>query len=387
MRQILGWADGMLRLLWGATAAGLALLVLFQAPTFILWKVAVLMIEWGHLLILAALVPLLPGWQRRRAGQIGGALGIGAALVASTPLLRALPVAQRLPVQLAAVFGPPPANLSRSAPLVAVDLLRGIATPAITPRTLVFSEIDGQKLDLDLYPAQRGSGPAPLLVVIHGGAWQSGDKSEMPTLSRYLAGRGYAVAAVNYRLAPRWPFPAARDDVRAAIVYLKANATTLGIDPTRIVLCGRSAGGQLALLVGYTATDPAMRGVIAFYAPTDLVYGYEHPSNPHVLDSTEMLESYLGGPPTGAEATYAEASPISFVGPETPPTLLIHGRRDELVTFHQSTLLAERLEAVGRPHLLLDMPWATHAADFNFSGPSGQLSTYAIEYFLGAVMQ
>ncbi|NTW02804.1 MAG: alpha/beta hydrolase, partial [Oscillochloris sp.] len=234
--------------------------------------------------------------------------------------------------------------------------------------------------------AQRGSGPAPLLVVIHGGAWQGGDKSEMPALSRYLAGQGYAVAAVNYRLAPRWPFPAARDDVRAAIVYLKANATTLGIDPTRIALCGRSAGGQLALLVGYTAADPAIRGVIAFYAPTDLVYGYEHPSNPYVLDSTEMLESYLGGPPTGAESTYAEASPISFVGPEAPPTLLIHGRRDELVTFHQSTLLAERLKAVGRPHLLLDIPWATHAADFNFSGPSSQLSTYAIEHFLGAVM-
>nr|WP_255604574.1 alpha/beta hydrolase [Oscillochloris sp. ZM17-4] len=378
--------EGPLRLIWGAGAAAVSLLALFEAPTWDLFRAAVVATEWGHLLALAALAPLLPGWRRTRAGQVGGALGIGAALVALTPLLRALPVAQALPAQLAAAFGPPPPELGRPAPLVAADLLRGVALPEGEPTALIFGEADGQRLDLDFYPAQGATAPAPLLVVVHGGAWQGGDKSEMPALSRYLAGRGYAVAAVNYRLAPRWPFPAARDDVRAAVAYLKGRAAELGVDPTRIALCGRSAGGQIALLVAYTADDPAIRGAISFYGPTDMVYGYAHPSNPLVLNSTEALEFYLGGPPERLPAAYAAASPISFVGQRTPPTLLIHGRRDELVFFRQSQLLDAALSAADRPHLLLDLPWATHAADFNFSGPSGQISTYAIEHFLGTVM-
>lgn len=385
LRRTVKAVEGPLRLAWGAAAATLSLLALFEAPTWDLFRAAVAVTEWGHLLALAALAPLLPGWRRTRAGRVGGALGLGAALVSLTPLLRALPVAQALPEQLAAAFGPPP-SLGRPAPLALAEIFRGVATPAIAPRTLVYGQAGGQRLELDLYPAQAAPGPAPLLVVVHGGSWQGGDKSEMPALSRYLAGRGYAVAAVNYRLAPQWQFPAAPDDVRTAIGYLKDHAAELGIDPTRIALCGRSAGGQIALVVAYRSGDPAIRGVVSLYGPTDMVYGYTHPTNPLVLNSTEALEFYLGGPPTSRPDTYAAASPTRLVGPDTPPTLLIHGRRDELVAYRQSQLLAEALAAAGRPHLLLDLPWATHAADFNFSGPSGQLSTYAIEYFLQSVM-
>src|SRR5205807_1955178 len=184
------------------------------------------------------------------------------------------------------------------------------------------------------------------------------------------------------RLAPRWKFPAAADDTRAAITFLRTQAEKLKIDPNRIVLLGRSAGGQIALTVAYSAKDPAIRGVISFYAPTDLYYSWENPGNPLVIDTKSVLRDYLGGSPTEAPANYNAASPIRLIARGSPPTLLLHGGRDELVSFRQSDRLAEHLEEVGIPHLNLLLPWATHGFDYILRGPGGQISTYAIEYFL-----
>ncbi|HMQ34275.1 MAG TPA: alpha/beta hydrolase [Chloroflexaceae bacterium] len=373
------------RLGWGALSLALALLAVFRAPTYLLWQVAVLVTEWGHALALLALAPLLPGWRRTAPGRLGAALGVGAALLALSPLARAVGPARALPERLEAAFGLAPAPLGRPAPLVARDVLRGVPLPALAPERLFYAGGAGQELGLDYYRPSGASGPAPLVVVIHGGSWQSGDSAQLAPLNRYLAGRGYAVAAISYRLAPAWPFPAARDDVLAAVAFLKGRAAALGLDPARIVLLGRSAGGQLALLAAYSAGDPAILGAVSFYGPTDMVYGYENPSNPLVIDSRGVLEAYLDGTPATAPAAYAAASPIAFVGPAAPPTLLVHGGRDELVTPRQSERLAARLEEAGRPHLLLALPWATHGADFNLSGPFGQLSTYAVEHFLAAV--
>lgn len=373
------------RLGWGALSFALALLAVVRAPTYLLWQAAVVVTEWGHLLALLALAPLAPGWRRSAAGRTAALLGLGAAALALSPLARAVAPAGALPARLAEAFGEPGRPLGRPAPLDAVDLARGVPLPAIAPERLVYATVAGQELGLDFYRARGAPGPAPLVVVIHGGSWQSGDSAQLEPLNRYLAGRGYAVAAISYRLAPAWPFPAARDDTRAAIAFLKGRAAALGLDPARIVLLGRSAGGQLALLTAYTSGDPAIVGAIAFYAPTDMAYGYANPSDPRVIDSRGVLEAYLGGTPTTAGPAYAAASPLAFVGPATPPTLLIHGGRDELVTLRQSERLAARLAEAGRPHLLLALPWATHGADFNLSGPFGQLSTYAVEHFLTTV--
>jgi len=379
---------GPLRLIWGALTLALALLALFQAPSYLLWQAAVVATEWGHALALLALAALLPGWRRSRTGLVGGALGLGAALVALTPLARALGPATALPAQLDAAFGTAMRPFGRPAPLTFNELVTGIALPKLAPQSLVYSSVAGRdELRLDFYPAQGARGPSPLLLVIHGGSWSGGDSTQLEPLNRYLAGQGYAVAAINYRLAPQWPFPAAHDDVLAALTFLKSAAQELGLDSGKIVLLGRSAGGQLALLTAYGAADPAIRGVVSLYGPADMIYGYEHPSDPRVIDSRGVLEAYLGGTPATARTAYEAASPLGFVGANTPPTLLIHGGRDELVQLRQSERLAERLATAGRPHLLLSLPWATHGADFNLSGPFGQLSTYAIERFLAAVTQ
>lgn len=374
-----------LRLGWGALTLALALLAVFRAPSYLLWQVAVLVTEWGHVLAAAALAPLLPGWRRTTAGRAGAALGVIAAGLALSPLGRAVAPARALPARLEAAFGQPARPIGRPAPLDAIDLVRGVPLPAIAPERLVYASVGGQDLVLDLYRAPGADGPAPLVVVVHGGSWQSGDSTQLEPLNRYLAGRGYTVAAITYRLAPTWTFPAARDDVLAAVAFLKGRAAELSLDPARIVLLGRSAGGQLALLAAYSSGDPAIVGAISFYGPADMAFGYANPSDPRVIDSRATLEAYLGGTPDSAASAYAAASPITFVGPDTPPTLLIHGGRDELVTFRQSERLAARLAEAGRPHLLLALPWATHGADFNLSGPTGQLSTYAVEHFLGVV--
>jgi acetyl esterase/lipase len=386
IRRILAIA----RLTFGILCLLVSLLAVLPAPTTRLWMLAIGVTEWGHILALIALVPLLPGWRGSKMGRIGAAAGIAAALLALSPLLRAIPVAQRLPAQLRSAFGESPTtattdSLARSTPLSARDLIFGVSLPTVNKKTVAYVVRDNESLTLDLFRRSNEQARTPCVVVIHGGSWQNGDNTQLAPLNSYLAARGYTVAAINYRLGPEHHFPAALDDVRAAIYYLKANAAELGLDGERFVLLGRSAGGQLALLAAYTAHDPSILGVVSLYGPADLVYAYAHPANPLVFDSRGVLEAYLGGSPDQVMSQYDAASPINFIGADTPPTLLIHGGRDELVSPVQSERLAGALERAGRPSLLLILPWATHGCDFNFSGPCGQISAYAIERFFKAV--
>jgi acetyl esterase/lipase len=204
-------------------------------------------------------------------------------------------------------------------------------------------------------------------------------------LNAYLAGRDYVVAAINYRFAAKWPFPEGRDDVLSAIAYLKVYGAQFGLDPTRLVLIGRSAGAQLALLAAYTANEPAIRGAISLYGPSDMRLEYEKPGWGGTIDTHHALESYLGGPPAKADDRYFAASPINFVTASSPTTLLIHGERDGIVSIDQSVQLDTRLQEAGVKHLLIRLPWATHGCDKSFGGPCGQVATYAVERFLDAV--
>ncbi len=380
-----------IRFMFGALWAGLSALTVVEAPTSFLWLAAIGVTEWGHWLAPVPLLTWLPGWNRSRIGRAGAWLGLAASLMLMTPLLRAALLVQDWPGELPPfIRNAEPRSLDgaapRRAPVVATDLLLGVSSPEVTKREVVFATHGGRPLALDLYqPA--GVKAAPGVVMVHGGSWQHGDRGDLASLNRYLAGRGYVVAAVSYRFAPQWPFPAARDDVREAVAFLKAHAGEYGLDPHRLALLGRSAGGQIALSLAYTGSDPDIRAVVAFYAPTDMIYSYEHPSNPWVLDSIGVLEAYLGGNPSQVPATYEAASPIRFVSSRTVPTLLIHGERDELVFPVQSARLAARLAQAQRPHYFLRLPWATHGCDVHFSGPCGQISTFVLERFLAAALR
>lgn len=368
-----------------------SLLAVMPAQTYNLWKASIVAAEWGHYIAVAGLLTLLvPFWWRSVMGQLAAGITVVAVLVALSPSIRAVNAGRGLDRRLEAAFG-------RGQPARAMQRPLEIRTLVLPPRernvrmaTLIYARRDDKRLELDLYRTRDSSAAAdsvrkPLVVTIHGGSWTGGSRADLPELNSYLAARGYAVAAVSYRLAPKFPFPAATEDVNAAIDYLRSREAQLGVDASRIVLIGRSAGGQLALQTAYTKNDPGIRGVVSLYAPTDQIWGWQHPSNPRVYDSFAVLRSFLNGEPSQIADRYRAASPINHIGSHTIPTLMIHGTMDPLVSVRQSQRLDSALAEAKRPRLLVEMPWATHGCDYIFNGPCGQMSTFAIERFVAAV--
>jgi acetyl esterase/lipase len=298
-------------------------------------------------------------------------------------LLRATMVAAKLPSELSSVFGKVD---MKEAPLSFKKLFFGSTHQKLKCETVKYAAgtID---LSLDLYKDPSHKGISPCIIVVHGGAWEGGDSKQLPDLNHYLASKGYIIAAINYRLAPKHQAPAASDDVKKALAYLKTHAGKFGIDPHGFVLLGRSAGGQVALMAAYTLHDPDVKGVIAFYTPADMVWGYSMPGNPLILDSRKVLENYLGGTYEEVPQNYHQATALEYVGAYTPPTLMIHGQKDEMVAYEHNLRLKKRLDPAGIKNVLVTLPWATHGCDYNFNGPGGQLSTYAVEYFLKSLFK
>ena len=198
------------------------------------------------------------------------------------------------------------------------------------------------------------------------------------------------MANLGYRLLPKHGWPAQRDDVVNAIAFLRAHASELGIDPHRFVLLGRSSGAQIALATGYAAHDTGIRGVISIYGLTDLRTLWNHADDDkermNGWTKHELLGRFLGGPPATSGASYDSASGVFLANSTSPPTLVIHGSLDSLMPVGQSQRLAAKLNAAGRPNLLMELPWATHAYDtIDFSSPGAQLTTYSVEWFLETV--
>lgn len=379
------------RLVCGAAVAAAGLVAVLPQPTALIWQASVLLSEWGHWLAALALL-LLPGWRRSRVDAAGAAAACAGIALLFSPLVRAYPLNHTLPALLDEAFGAPPPDAPtgqppRPAPLALADLALGVSSDDVIVDEHVYTAADGENLTLDLYRPAFAEGSLPAVIMIHGGGWVGGDKRDLPELNEYLASRGYVVAAVAYRLAPQWTFPAAQDDVAAAVRYVKDLEHTHGLDPQRLALVGRSAGGQIALLAAYTAEDPAIRGAVSFYGPFALRWGYDNPAKAGVVDSSGLLETYLGGPPDTHGAQYYAAEPARFVTPATPPTLLLQGLRDEHVSPFHAEFVSARLIDAGVRHAVVRMPWATHGCDYVFSGPCGQVTTYAVERFLGAILR
>ncbi|RYZ27659.1 MAG: alpha/beta hydrolase, partial [Chitinophagaceae bacterium] len=267
------------------------MLTVFRAPTNHLWYLAILVTEFSWVFIfLVLLLIVLPATDPtyRTAQFLFGLAAIGFLLV---PYLQAMSLAKKLLPDFqenfaGAAFHFPPLQVR---PWL---FLTGMATRKTVSRKYEYDAVNG--LSLDFYPAQK-DGLLPCVVVVHGGSWAAGDSLQLPELNLELARAGYHVASINYRLAPGHHYPAPLEDLQQAILFLQQNAGQLNIDKTRFVLLGRSAGGQIALSAAYTMHNPSLRAVIDFYGPTDMVWGYENPTSPLVLDSRKIMEDYLGG--------------------------------------------------------------------------------------------
>jgi acetyl esterase/lipase len=369
------------------TAATLAALVMVApSPTQKIAFLAILVDEKAFVVIGMALLGALLAW----AGAAGRWLAAGASLmlaafalgVALIPPVQGLRLARRREVRIE----------WRRYLTGSVDI-----KPARPQQTLVYTTVDGHPLALDVYRPRPAGTPAPAVIVLHGGGWSSGDKGETPVQSERLAAQGYAVFDVQYRLAPQPNWKTAVGDVKCAIGWVKQHAKEAGveIDPARVTLLGRSAGGHLALLAAYAADDPLfpascpagdtrVESVISFYGPTDMVWGYEHPTNPNVFPSSQRLRGFLGGPPTSAPEAYEASTIANHVTARSPRTLLIHGNQDQFVSPAHVQFLAPRLQAAGVAHDVLIVPYGQHGFDYVVGGLSNQIAEAAVLRFLAA---
>lgn len=234
-----------------------------------------------------------------------------------------------------------------------------VPTGVRVERDLTYRRVGGEDLKLDAY-VPVGAGRRPAVVVIYGGGWIVGSKELSGPFAQELADQGFAAFAMNYRLAPQHPFPAAIDDVRASVEWVRAHASEFGVDPSRIGAIGGSAGGHLAALLGTLGEGPVDRGArvaaaVSWAGPMDL-----HP-NQFGPDSQPYLDAFLNciGRPCD-EATVVAASPISHVDRSDPPILLADGEVDELVPPDQVVRMSAALRRAGVPNELLLVPDAGH---------------------------
>ncbi len=345
------------------------LVAMIRAKVVWLFQVQVGATEFGHWFALGALLLLVAGpW--RSWSALMAALAVGLLLSSA---VRAAWFARALPAQFATTGARPPFSWTRLWTPHPVD--------STEVMTLFFADHGGKTLGMDFYPSATNQ-PSPCIIVIHLGGWDSGSRHEFPETCRMLQQQGYAVASIDYRLAPKDPWPAQRQDVLDAIHFLQQGASAYFIKPDQFILLGRSAGGQIASAVALGANEPAIIGCISLYAPADLNFAWSY-ADPHdILDSDKLLRQYFGGTPADKPAEYDSASAIRFVTPQSVPMLLIHGTIDEMVWVKQSQRLAEKLREQGVRHHFLELPWATHACDFNPHGPAGQITEWAILQFL-----
>jgi acetyl esterase/lipase len=332
-------------------------------------------------------------------------LGLGlAALARRVGLRRSAGVALVFGVVTVALSVVPVVQGWRTATQLGVPLSLGeyFSLPVVgsPSATVVYARPEGETLALDVWrppDAGNGAGPErreerrPAVVAVHGGGGVLGDRSWEAAWSERLAHEGYVVFSIDYRLGPRRALDAT-GDVKCAVGWVKANAPRYGVDPDRVALMGRSAGGLLALLAAYSEGDPRLpsscdapgtgvAAVAAFYTPTNLMRFDEMSGpwwRPNLAGSADDSEGFTSQRP----AELRLASPTQHVDPRDPPTFLAQGSRDQWVPPEQADLLAVRLGAAGVPHRLLELPGARHGFDAAWGGWNQQVVRHELEDFL-----
>ena len=275
---------------------------------------------------------------------------------------------------------------AQQTPLV-MNPYMSVPEQVIQTKDIIFKDVGGVELGVDVYQPRDDTTPNPLVLIIHGGYWKSGDKGVHVQQGVEFAKMGYTAASVNYRLSADHKFPSNIEDIYDCIRYLTAHAAEYNIDPNRIVTWGGSAGGHLSAFIGLAANTEgrsynaginadAIKGVIAMYGMHDLTLQIqrEHP----------FTQQYIGEPFEEASTRYRDASPIYHVDVNDPPVLLVHGSLDGSVSVKNSDALSGLLEEVGVPYTYDRVEGWPHGMDF-FS-PIYERTTWHVYQFLKANM-
>jgi len=227
----------------------------------------------------------------------------------------------------------------------------GSMAPISVQSDVVYAHRDAQDLRADIY-SPAGQGPFPAVLVVHGGSWRRGNKRLMASVAERLARRGYVAVSIDYRLAPAYRFPTQLYDCQDAARWMRANASTLHIDPHRLGGFGYSAGAHLVALLATTdaasgwddtnyttAEDTRLQAAVLGAAPIDL----------RRFKANRIFRNFLGGNASELPELYAAASPITFVTPDDPPMFVYQGASDWLVDPSQSRLMVDALDRAGVP--------------------------------------
>ena len=228
-------------------------------------------------------------------------------------------------------------------------------------RDVVYQQVDGRSLRLDIYSPKSITHPLPVVLWIHGHRWSYGSKEQRPSVN--LMAQGYIVVSIDYRLSGEAPFPAAIEDCKAAVRWLRANAATYQIDPDHIGAWGHSAGGHLAALLGTSGGVAELEGagdnstfssrvqaVCDMSGPSDILQFYETVSS--LNDGSgrrakSSVEQFLGGSVEQNRAKAIAASPTTYVSKDDAAFLIIHGENDTSIPVSQSELFVDKLKAAG----------------------------------------
>ncbi len=229
----------------------------------------------------------------------------------------------------------------------------------VAHRDLVYVPDGHERQKLDLYLPEKGEGPFPLIIWIHGGGWQSGSKENCLPLRVGFVNKGFAVASINYRLSGHAVFPAQIEDAKTAIRWLRAHALEYSIDPDRFGLWGSSAGGHLVALAGTSGEEKSfevgphldvssrVKAVCDFYGPTDFLAFVTSPGYQRHADAFSPESKLIGGPVKEHPEKAAKLNPITYVSADDPPFLIVHGNQDAVVPIGQSRLLHTALLKAG----------------------------------------
>jgi acetyl esterase/lipase len=354
------------------------------APTFALLYLDVGAPEIGAwLAICGAIIFAVALLDARRAvtARFAAAMALLATVRSLSPFVRFRTTAREFATAMAGVSAPPRDPIRRD-PLVVADLFRRITPGAMRGQGIARFSVPSEWAPHTniYYPESDGS--YPILVQIYGGAWQRGTPSANADFAMQFASHGWVVFAIDYRHAPAYRWPTQLADVDSALMWVRDNAAKYGGDTSRIVLLGRSSGAQLALLAAYQNPPVRIRGVVSYYGPVDLVDSWRNPPRPDPIGVRSVEQTLIGGPFESAPNRYAEASPLTYVRRELPPTLLVYAGRDHIVEPRYGRQLRDRLLATQTPVAYLEIPWAGHGFDAVFNGPSSQLALYHTERFL-----
>ena len=219
---------------------------------------------------------------------------------------------------------------------------------------VVYGKGGGEDLKLDLYSPKNVTTPMAAIVLIHGGGWCAGSKLDYRAAAQNYAAKGYVAVTVEYRLAPKHKWPAQIEDVKCAVRWLRANADKYLVDRERICAMGGSAGGHLALLLGFTDAKDDLEGdggnrdqsskvqvVVNQCGPTDAT----QKEWPEIVE--KMFVDVLGGSRDKVPELYKQFSPLTYLRKDAPPVLTFHGTKDPLVPYEQAKRLDKSMRDAG----------------------------------------